>query len=83
MNASGGWQHLSSMFPLAMGIVRMLGRSLSPKVMPLILLYSLMAGGDGFVLGTSALGVSRELRRQLWGLEFVVSHGSSQGNLGT
>lgn len=60
------------MLPLAMGTVGMIGCSSSLKVMPLILLHSLMADGDGFALEPSALGVSRELRGQLWGLEFVV-----------
>lgn len=39
-------QHLSFMLPLAMGTVRMIGCSLSPKVMPLILIHSLMAGEE-------------------------------------
>lgn len=74
-------QHLSFMLPLAMGTVRMIGCSLSPKVMPLILIHALMAGEEGFALEPSALGVSRELRGQLRGLEFVFRQSWELGHM--
>lgn len=50
-------------------------------IMPLFLIHSLMAGEEGFALEPSALGVSRELRGQLRGLEFVFRQSWELGHM--
>lgn len=59
--------------PVAVGTVRVTFVSVSCAAdPPLVQSHSLRAAGNGVALEPSGLGISRELRGQLWGLEFVV-----------